>query len=383
MKISSTRKCLLLLSVAVTQTLIAIEKSHAFQTVSFATVTSRRSGFSSRNDPKVHFQSGIIRPILTIGPPPNTHAMTRFTASATALYSGSLAITGALTALDAFWQNSPYAAAAITCGIKASAADIVAQKRDYRKREEKRRKAEEQAAADIYSSSTQSSGESSATSDDGSTSSKDSVIYNPSSAAADALQISATTESQSQTPMATEKKADWKRNFAFILYGSLYQGVAQEFIYNHLYPVWFGSATSVPVVLTKVLFDLLVQTTLVTLPIAYLTKSVIYRYSFQEALRRYAADIRNHGLLKKYYILWGPVQCITFSVIPEHWRVTFIACVSFFWLIILSTIASKKPVTTKEVAVATSDGSAVAAVAVGEAIDECSLEDGLTCNIDG
>jgi protein Mpv17 len=151
----------------------------------------------------------------------------------------------------------------------------------------------------------------------------------------------------------------------------MYQGMTQEFVYNHLYPVWFGTATSISVVLAKVLFDLLVQTTLVTLPIAYLTKSVIYRYSIREALRRYMDDIRNHGLLKKYYLLWGPVQMLTFSVVPEHLRVTFIACVSFFWLIILSSIASKKPVTES-----TTEAS-------DEVIEECALEDGLTCNIDG
>ena len=66
----------------------------------------------------------------------------------------------------------------------------------------------------------------------------------------------------------------------------------------------------------------------------------------------YMEDIRKHGLLTKYryFVLWGPVQCsmfnaqcITFSIIPEHFRVTFIAMVSFFWLIILSTIASRTP----------------------------------------
>jgi hypothetical protein len=70
----------------------------------------------------------------------------------------------------------------------------------------------------------------------------------------------------------------------------------------------FGSDTTLLVVLTKVCFDLFVQTTLVTLPIAYLTKALIYRYSPGEALSRYWDDINNHGLLKKYFWLWGPVQ---------------------------------------------------------------------------
>jgi protein Mpv17 len=86
--------------------------------------------------------------------------------------------------------------------------------------------------------------------------------------------------------------------------------------------------------LIKVLFDLLVQTTLLTLPVAYLTKALVYRYSAREAMVRYLDDIFRHGLLIKYFSLWGPVQCITFSVIPEHYRISFIAAVSFLWLIL-------------------------------------------------
>jgi Mpv17 / PMP22 family len=208
-----------------------------------------------------------------------------------------------IAALNTFWKTQPYLAAGITCGIKASAADFVAQKRHFKLRDQ------EPTAVELKTS---------------------------------------------------DETMDYRRNVAFLLYGAVYQGMAQEFVYNHLYPKWFGFGTSPVIVLTKVLFDLLIQTTLVTLPIAYLTKAVIYRYSFREAMRRYVDDIVRHGLLTKYFFLWGPVQCLTFSIVPEHLRVTFIALVSFFWLIVLSTIASRTPDNT-----------------------ECSLEDGLTCNVDG
>jgi hypothetical protein len=222
----------------------------------------------------------------------------------------------AVATIDTFWKTSPYAAAAVTCGFKASAADIVAQKRQYKQRADELK--EEAQVRDLNKEETQE--------------------------------------------MKMEKKTDLQRNVAYILYGALYQGLAQEFIYNHLYPVLFGAGTDIRTVLSKVCFDLLIQTTIVTLPIAYMSKALIYRYSFQEALRRYTDDIKNHGLLVKYFSLWGPVQCITFSIIPEHFRVTFIACISFFWIIILSSIASKTPVTDD-------DG-------------ECSLLDGQTCNTD-
>jgi protein Mpv17 len=134
---------------------------------------------------------------------------------------------------------------------------------------------------------------------------------------------------------------DAARTIAFLVYGAIYQGMAQEFIYNHLYPLWFGTESTVAVVLKKVFFDLLIQTTLVTLPIAYLTKAAIYRHSPQQGLGRYWHDIWENGLLTKYFLLWGPVQCITFSIVPEHLRVSFIAVVSFFWLIVLSTVSAR------------------------------------------
>lgn len=223
-------------------------------------------------------------------------------------------MTSVAGALDSFCQTSPYAAAGLICGFKASAADLVAQKRQSK----------------IMSRD-----------DDDDDDTND--------------------EEESSETTAT----DYQRNLAFILYGSLYQGMTQEFLYNHMYPVWFGSGTGVSVVLTKVVFDLLIQTTLFTLPIAYLTKALIFRYSFQEGLKRYVDDVRDRGLLLKYFSLWGPVQCLTFGVVPEHLRVPFIAFVSFFWLIILSSISSRQPKsgTTTDV-----DNT------------ECLLEDGLTCD---
>ncbi|CAM9700286.1 unnamed protein product, partial [Heterosigma akashiwo] len=144
---------------------------------------------------------------------------------------------------------------------------------------------------------------------------------------------------QKKTKMTDKAKLDIKRNLAFIFYGSMYQGICQEYIYNHLYPLWFGHGTNWQVVLTKVSFDCLIQTTVITLPVAYLVKATIYRHSFRKAMTLYVIDVKKRGLLKKYFSLWAPVNCLTFSVVPEHYRVTWIACVSFFWLMILSSIS--------------------------------------------
>ena len=182
----------------------------------------------------------------------------------------------AVDMVNNFFLTQPYTAAALTCGVKASAADYVAQRRHLSKR-------------------------------DGSP---------------DEIEID---------EEGTEQEVfEAPRNLAFLLYGAIYQGMGQELIYNHLYSSWFGSGTGPAIVAAKVAFDLLIQTTLLTLPVAYLTKAAIFRYSFAEGLRRYWEDITTHGLLLKYFALWGPVQCLTFSVVPEQFRIGFVAAVSFF-----------------------------------------------------
>lgn len=221
-----------------------------------------------------------------------------------------------LAAVDTFYKTFPLGSAFLTCGVKAALADLVAQKRAA--------KAEVQSQANAYTDN-------------------DSLILGE----------------IEETPL--EKR----RNLAFFLYGGLYQGMAQEVIFNEVFPILFGEGTDIPTVLSKVLCDSLFVTPFLCLPVAYVVKSVIFQYSFREAISRYKDDVLKNGLLVKYWSLWGPVQCLTFGVVPQHLRIAFIAFVSFFWLIIFSSIAAKGQ---KE----------------RDLLDDsCSLEDGVSCRIDG
>ena len=217
-------------------------------------------------------------------------------------------------AIDVFYKTMPLTSAFITCGIKASAADLVAQKR---------------AAM------------------------KDTAQLEASLSATDAEILGEI----DATPL--EKR----RNLAFFMYGGLYQGMAQEIIFNEIFPKLFGQGTDAFTVLVKVAFDMLVVSPFVCLPVAYLVKSVIFQYTFSEALARYKDDVTKNGLLIKYWSLWGPVQCLTFGVVPVHLRIAFIALISFFWLIVFSSVTAKGQ---KE-----------------RELVECSLEDGVSCRIDG
>ena len=102
----------------------------------------------------------------------------------------------------------------------------------------------------------------------------------------------------------------------------------------------FGTGTDFSTVAVKVLFDQLVLTPLLCLPIAYLVKAAVFGRPLSSGLEHYMEDAKR-DLLWKYWAIWTPTQCLTFSIVPDHLRIPFIAVVSFFWLIILSNITSR------------------------------------------
>jgi hypothetical protein len=141
---------------------------------------------------------------------------------------------------------------------------------------------------------------------------------------------------------AGERKGlEIKRTIAFLFYGGLYQGCFQEFMFNGIFPKLFGEGIGMNVVVKKVAFDMLVISPFLCLPVAYFIKAVVFGQTMKEGLNRYIHDIQHNKLLKKYWAIWAPVQCCTFTVVPPELRITFIAFVSFFWLILLSTVSAR------------------------------------------
>ena len=194
--------------------------------------------------------------------------------------------------IDEFYKTMPLTSAFFTCGIKASAADIVAQQR-------------------------------------GAIQLVDEEGYNDDE-----------TQSTFFTLTNPIDDIETKRNIAFLLYGGLYQGIAQQIIFNSIFPRMFGQGTDLLTVMSKVSFDMLVISPLICLPVAYVVKSFVFQHSLNEAMLNYKDDVMHNSLLFRYWSIWGPVQCITFGVVPQHLRIVFIAVVSFFWLVIFSTISN-------------------------------------------
>mmetsp|Transcript_15348 Transcript_15348/g.21378 ORF Transcript_15348/g.21378 Transcript_15348/m.21378 type:complete len:276 (-) Transcript_15348:217-1044(-) len=133
-----------------------------------------------------------------------------------------------------------------------------------------------------------------------------------------------------------------RRNLAYIVYSATFLGLACEILYNRLYPSLFGRGNGVRPIGSMLAFDMLISSLLIYLPAIYFVKALFFGDTMKSAAKTYLDDIRNKALLTTYWKIWVPVQCVTFSIIPDHLKVFFIACVSFFWVMILSCIESNK-----------------------------------------
>lgn len=173
--------------------------------------------------------------------------------------------------VNTFYSTYPLQAAVLTCGVKASLADCVAQVRSW-------------------------------------------------------------TES--------EHAIEMRRNAAYIIYGGIFIGFMCHMEYDFIFPQIFGTAHDVQTIASEVLFDNFISAPLMWLPPAYFIKAIIYGYPMKEGLDRYVTDVKE-GLLLKYWAIWLPAQTISFSFVPDHLRIVFMACVSFGWFIIMSSAQSQ------------------------------------------
>jgi hypothetical protein len=193
----------------------------------------------------------------------------------------AVAIEGVAETIDTFFQTKPFMSAFLTCSVKASSADMLAQLR--------------QMAPKVNG-------------DD-------------------------------------ESAIDYQRTLGFLVYGGIYQGCFQELLFGVLFPAWFGNDQSWQTVAAQVGLDAAFIAPFLCLPFAYIFKAAFTADELsmdvvKEFLEKYVDDVKHRGLLLKYWAVWIPVQTLTFSVVPHHFRIAFIAFVSFFWTGILSSVSA-------------------------------------------
>lgn len=255
-------------------------------------VSTAKSLLPSNSIGSVRACKSCHRPPLFIRPSQQLRPKAKISSTscnALALRAGGIAGSlPSLTTLNILFKQHPYVAAFMICGLQASAADLIAQKSSQK-------------------------------------TSNDKVV-----------------EVRGGTAAAVSRPSfELKRNLAFLLYGGAYQGCFQEHLFNNIFPMIFGEGRSPLIVALKVTFDMLVISPFLCLPVAYLIKGAIYQSSFMESVKRYIHDVRQNALLKTYWSVWYPVQIVNFMLVPKQFRISFIACFSFFWLIMLSSISGK------------------------------------------
>ena len=148
--------------------------------------------------------------MLIMPPSTSSSTSTSTTTSTTTTRLNNSAAAGAM--MDAFWKNSPYTAAALICGIKASLADFVAQKRQYKKRASGIPIKE--ISEDLFVDDNENNDDDNNDDDSNNNEKIISIELNPN----DSLKNYASL-------MKEPKKMEWQRNFAYIVYGALYQGM--------------------------------------------------------------------------------------------------------------------------------------------------------------
>ena len=228
------------------------------------------------------------------------------------------------TTIESFFITQPYLSAFLTCSFKASAADWIAQTQPFRTLQQQKQQQQQQ------------------------------------------QQVSSMTATMAPAASATNNNynsnaVDLSRNLAFLLYGGLYQGMAQQFMYSRVFPDMFGHGPlDMTALASQVAFDMAIVGPFLCLPTAYIVKSLFAPSSSTSSsetsdhdettdntttstltlgLEKYMNDVTQQGLLLKYWGLWTPVNFVTFGVVPPHFRVAFVATVSFFWVFVLSSVA--------------------------------------------
>mmetsp|Transcript_4687 Transcript_4687/g.13011 ORF Transcript_4687/g.13011 Transcript_4687/m.13011 type:complete len:222 (-) Transcript_4687:304-969(-) len=144
-----------------------------------------------------------------------------------------------------------------------------------------------------------------------------------------------------QKILERRKEIDWQRNATFTAFGFAYLGCFQYFLYNKVFQklchplrLSYGQPAAVG---AKVFLDQAVHHPLLYFPVFYSIKAFtlgepIYEYTST----KYKSEIVES--CKALWSVWVPAQIVNFSIVPVHFRIPYVAGVSFLWTVILSVM---------------------------------------------
>uniref|UniRef100_A0A7S3JXF6 Peroxisomal membrane protein MPV17 n=1 Tax=Aureoumbra lagunensis TaxID=44058 RepID=A0A7S3JXF6_9STRA len=131
------------------------------------------------------------------------------------------------------------------------------------------------------------------------------------------------------------RRFDLRRNISFAIFSGTYLGIGQHFIYNVAFSRMFGKSQDFRTAAKKVIADATIHVPCIYLPLYFSFETVATGQGTPlHGLQRYSHDAPQ--VLSTYWSTWPPVHFISFSILPPELRISFVATVSFVWLVYLS-----------------------------------------------
>ena len=134
---------------------------------------------------------------------------------------------------------------------------------------------------------------------------------------------------------------DKKRNLAFSVFSGLYLGCGQHVVYNVWFTRVFGTKQNLGVGFRKCMADLFVHVPFLYLPLYYTFEDAVLKGTPSSGIQRlYLSDEPElPSVMMQYAKIFPVVHLVNFTVTPPEFRIGVVACVSFVWLVVLSTIS--------------------------------------------
>ena len=127
----------------------------------------------------------------------------------------------------------------------------------------------------------------------------------------------------------TTREFDVKRMLRFGLWGGLYCGTVEHWIYNVLFTALWPEPIAVNA-FKKMVGDVFVHTPLLYFPVYYMAKSVILGNSISDGLEQYKYEWKTVNV--ECWKIWAVVQFVLFYFVPIPFRLATMGIFSLFWM---------------------------------------------------
>jgi len=144
-------------------------------------------------------------------------------------------------------------------------------------------------------------------------------------------------DSLAQFVIERRRRIDGRRVVAMALFSGSFTGCAYHFIFNNIFLRMFGTSKSIPTITAQAGIDFIAVFPFLYMPTYLLFDELLRCGSIFGVPSRWCTELESS--MRQYIKIWPPTMLCVFAVVPTELRVSFIASVSFVWLIILSVIS--------------------------------------------